>query len=121
MNTFKDFIALLDIHDDQLTFFPKRNITVNCISPGFIKTAMTDKIDEKFREIIVSKIPSARLGEPDDIANAVSFLCSEDASFITGHALTVDGGLTIQIQENLAVRMIEFARENPEFNNPNNF
>ena len=63
--------------------------------------------------------PLRKTGVPDDIANAVAFLCSEDASFITGHALTVDGGLTIQIQENLAVRMIEFARENPEFNNPN--
>jgi 3-oxoacyl-[acyl-carrier protein] reductase len=53
--------------------YAKKNINVNCISPGFIKTAMTDKIDEKFKEVIVSKIPSARLGEPEDIANAVLF------------------------------------------------
>jgi len=53
--------------------YAKKNINVNCISPGFIKTAMTDKIDEKFKEVIISKIPSARLGEPDDIANVVFF------------------------------------------------
>jgi 3-oxoacyl-[acyl-carrier protein] reductase len=57
--------------------YAKKNINVNCISPGFIKTAMTDKIDEKFKEVIVSKIPSARLGEPEDIANAVLFLASD--------------------------------------------
>ena len=50
-----------------------KNININCISPGFIKTAMTDKIDEKFKDIIISKIPSGRLGEPEDIANAVLF------------------------------------------------
>ena len=54
--------------------YAKKNININCISPGFIKTAMTDKIDEKFKEIIISKIPSADLGEPEDIANAVLFL-----------------------------------------------
>ena len=53
--------------------YAKKNININCISPGFIKTAMTDKIDEKFKEVIISKIPSARLGEPDDIANAIIF------------------------------------------------
>ena len=53
--------------------YAKKNININCISPGFIKTAMTDKIDEKFKEVIISKIPSARLGEPEDIANAVTF------------------------------------------------
>ena len=53
--------------------YAKKNININCISPGFIKTAMTDKIDEKFKEVIISKIPSARLGEPEDIANAVLF------------------------------------------------
>ena len=48
--------------------YAKKNININCISPGFIKTAMTDNIDEKFKEVIVSKIPSARLGEPDDLS-----------------------------------------------------
>ncbi len=73
--------------------YAKKNININCISPGFIKTAMTDKIDEKFKEIIISKIPSARLGEPDDIANAVLFLASSDSDYINGETLHVNGGL----------------------------
>ena len=73
--------------------YAKKNINVNCISPGFIKTAMTDKIDEKFKETIISKIPSARLGEPDDIANAVGFLCSKQSSYINGETLHVNGGM----------------------------
>ena len=73
--------------------YAKKNININCISPGFIKTAMTDKIDEKFKDIIVSKIPSARLGDPDDIANAVIFLASNDADYINGETLHVNGGL----------------------------
>ena len=73
--------------------YAKKNINVNCISPGFIKTAMTDKIDEKFKETIISKIPSARLGEPDDIANAVGFLCSDQSSYINGETLHVNGGM----------------------------
>ncbi|MDC1166112.1 3-oxoacyl-[acyl-carrier-protein] reductase [Candidatus Pelagibacter sp.] len=73
--------------------YAKKNINVNCISPGFIKTAMTDKIDEKFKEIIVSKIPSARLGEPEDIANAVLFLASDNSNYINGETLHVNGGM----------------------------
>jgi len=73
--------------------YAKKNINVNCISPGFIKTAMTDKLDEKYKEAIISKIPSARLGEPDDIANAVLFLCSNQSSYINGETLHVNGGM----------------------------
>jgi 3-oxoacyl-[acyl-carrier protein] reductase len=73
--------------------YAKKNININCISPGFIKTAMTDKIDEKFKEVIVSKIPSARLGEPDDIANAVLFLSSNQSNYINGETLHVNGGM----------------------------
>ena len=73
--------------------YAKKNINVNCISPGFIKTAMTDKIDEKFKDIIVSKIPSARLGEPEDIANAVVFLASNQSDYINGETLHVNGGM----------------------------
>tara|TARA_B100000575_G_C22960060_1_gene554779 strand:+ start:163 stop:900 length:738 start_codon:yes stop_codon:yes gene_type:complete len=73
--------------------YAKKNININCISPGFIKTAMTDKIDDKFKEGIISKIPSARLGEPDDIANAVLFLCSDSSSYINGETLHVNGGM----------------------------
>ena len=73
--------------------YAKKNINVNCISPGFIKTAMTDKIDDKFKETIISKIPSARLGEPDDIANAVLFLTSSQSDYINGETLHVNGGM----------------------------
>ena len=73
--------------------YAKKNININCISPGFIKTAMTDKIDEKFKEIIVSKIPSARLGEPEDVANAVLFLASNQSNYINGETLHVNGGM----------------------------
>ncbi len=73
--------------------FAKKNININCISPGFIKTAMTDKIDEKLKEIIISKIPSARLGEPEDIANAVLFLASSHSDYVNGETLHVNGGM----------------------------
>ena len=73
--------------------YAKKNINVNCISPGFIKTAMTDKIEDKFKDIIVSKIPSARLGEPEDIANAVLFLASGQSDYVNGETLHVNGGM----------------------------
>tara|TARA_B100000035_G_scaffold298240_1_gene291782 strand:- start:619 stop:1356 length:738 start_codon:yes stop_codon:yes gene_type:complete len=73
--------------------YAKKNININCISPGFIKTAMTDKIDNKFKEVIISKIPSARLGEPEDIANAVLFLGSDQSDYINGETLHVNGGM----------------------------
>ena len=73
--------------------YAKKNINVNCISPGFIQTDMTDKIDFKFKETIISKIPSARLGQPDDIANAVVFLISNQSDYINGETLHVNGGM----------------------------
>ena len=73
--------------------YAKKNININCISPGFIKTAMTDKIDDKFKELIISKIPSARLGEPEDIANAVLFLASDQSNYINGETIHVNGGM----------------------------
>ena len=73
--------------------YAKKNININCVSPGFIKTNMTEKIDEKFKEMIISKIPSARLGEPEDIANAVLFLASKQSNYINGETLHVNGGL----------------------------
>ena len=71
----------------------KKNININCISPGFIKTVMTDKIDEKYKNSIISRIPSARLGEPDDVANAVLFLASNQSDYINGETLHVNGGM----------------------------
>ena len=73
--------------------YAKKNININCISPGFIQTAMTEKVDEKFKEIILSKIPSARLGQPEDIANAVLFLASNQSDYINGETLHINGGL----------------------------
>ena len=73
--------------------YARKNININCISPGFIRTAMTDKLDEKFKEHLLSKIPTARLGEPEDIANAVLFLCSNQSSYINGEPRHVNGGM----------------------------
>ena len=73
--------------------YAKKNINVNCISPGFINTAMTDQIDEKYKEIIIAKIPSNRLGKPEDIANAVKFLSSDQSDYINGETLHVNGGM----------------------------
>tara|TARA_B100001057_G_scaffold127430_1_gene126363 strand:+ start:2547 stop:3284 length:738 start_codon:yes stop_codon:yes gene_type:complete len=73
--------------------YAKKNINVNCISPGFINTNMTEKIDEKFKETIISKIPISRLGKPSDIANAVLFLASPISDYITGETLHVNGGM----------------------------
>ena len=73
--------------------YSKKNININCISPGFIKTEMTDKIDEKFKETIISKIPSSRLGEPEDVANAVLFLASDQSNYINGETIHVNGGM----------------------------
>ena len=76
--------------------YAKKNINVNCISPGFIKTAMTDKLDPKFKELILSKIPSGRLGEPTDIANAVLFLASDQSNYINGETIhIIKGSLAI--------------------------
>ena len=73
--------------------YAKKNININCISPGFIKTAMTEKIDDKYKETIISKIPSARLGEPQDVANAVLFLASNQSNYINGETIHVNGGM----------------------------
>ena len=73
--------------------YAKKNINVNCIPPGFIKTSMTDKLDEKFKELILSKIPSLRLGEPEDVANAVLFLASDQSNYINGETIHVNGGM----------------------------
>ena len=73
----------------------KRNITVNAVAPGFIATEMAAKLGEELIEQITAETPLGRLGSPQDVADAVLFLASEAASFITGHVLVVDGGLTV--------------------------
>jgi NAD(P)-dependent dehydrogenase (short-subunit alcohol dehydrogenase family) len=92
-------------------------IRVNCVCPGHIVTegiAEMWKSNPEGLEFYGDMYPLRRTGVPDDIAKAIAFLCSDDASFITGHALVVDGGLTIQIQEDFGVRMAEYARAHPE-------
>lgn len=70
-----------------------RNVTVNAIAPGFIETAMTETLSPEAREKLASRIPLARLGQPADVAAAVRFLASDEASYITGQVLNVNGGL----------------------------
>jgi 3-oxoacyl-[acyl-carrier protein] reductase len=72
-----------------------RNVTVNAVAPGFIATDMTAALGEEIIEQIKKEVPLGRMGEPQDVADAVLFLASDAASFITGHILTVDGGLTV--------------------------
>lgn len=72
-----------------------RNITVNAIAPGFIETAMTAQLDEKANAALTDRIALARLGQADDVAACVSFLASDDASYITGQVLGVDGGISL--------------------------
>ncbi len=70
-----------------------RNITVNCVAPGFIDTDMTKDISGKYSQLLLSKIPLARYGKPEEIAAAVGFLASEEAAYITGETLHVNGGM----------------------------
>ena len=73
--------------------YAKKGININCISPGFIKTTMTEKIDPKFKELILAKIPSNKLGEPADVANVAAFLSSDMSNYITGETIHVNGGM----------------------------
>ena len=73
--------------------YAKKNITINCIAPGFINTAMTEKINEEFKNQLKSKIPLDRFGTPQDIANCTAFLCSELSNYITGETIHVNGGM----------------------------
>ena len=70
-----------------------RNITCNAVAPGFIETAMTAVLSEELKRTAVQQIPLRRVGSPDDVASAVAFLASDDASYITGHVLNVNGGM----------------------------
>ena len=73
--------------------YAKKNINVNCVSPGFIKTDMTDKINEDFKKVLISKIPAGSLGSGEDVSNCVAFLASDMASYINGETLHVNGGM----------------------------
>ena len=96
-------------------------IRVNSISPGHI---VTERLAERWKnnpsglKFFEDQYPVKRTGVPEDIGNATVFLCSDEASFITGHNLVVDGGLSIQLQENLAVQQAHYIKENPDTDMP---
>ena len=73
--------------------YAKKNITVNCVSPGFIQSKMTDKIVESIKAVLTSKIPMSKLGTGEDVSNTVAFLSSDAASYITGETIHVNGGM----------------------------
>ena len=73
--------------------YAKKNININCVSPGFIKTEMTDKINEEFKQTLISKIPSGSLGTGEDVSNCVAFLASNMANYINGETIHVNGGM----------------------------
>jgi 3-oxoacyl-[acyl-carrier protein] reductase len=75
--------------------YAKRDVTANCVAPGFIVTPMTDKLSDKQREVILSKIPASRAGTPEEVAAAVAFLASNEAAYVTGQTLHVNGGMAM--------------------------
>lgn len=86
--------ALLGMTRSLAKEVASRGILVNAVAPGFIATRMTDKLNDAQKEAILNQIPLKQMGSPKDIANAVAFLASDRASYITGHTLVVDGGMT---------------------------
>ncbi len=85
--------GIIGMSKSLATEYAKKNILINCISPGFIDTAMTDSIDDKFKAQLIDKIPINRLGKPKDVANVVSFLMSDLSNYITGETIHVNGGM----------------------------
>lgn len=75
--------------------YAKRGVTANCIAPGFIATPMTDKLNEKQREAILARVPAGRLGGPDEIAAAAVYLASDEAAYVTGQTLHINGGMAM--------------------------
>ena len=113
--------AVIGVTKQMAIDFGPDGIRVNAICPGHI---VTERQQERWDEnpaglrYFEDQYPVRRTGAPVDIANAVSFLCSDEASFITGHALVVDGGLTIQLQEDFSVRQVHYIREHPDARMP---
>ena len=75
--------------------YAKRGVTANCVAPGFIATAMTEKLNEKQREAILNRVPAGRLGTSEDVAAAVVYLASNEAAYVTGQTLHVNGGMAM--------------------------
>lgn len=87
--------ALIGLSKSLAQELATRNVTVNCVAPGFIATPMTDALNDKQKEGILAKIPAGRMGSPEDIAAAVLYLASEEAGYVTGHTMHVNGGMAM--------------------------
>lgn len=87
--------GLIGLSKGLATEVASRNITVNCVAPGFIETAMTDALNDKQREATLSRVPAERLGTPAEVAACVAFLASEEAGYVTGHTLHANGGMAM--------------------------
>jgi NAD(P)-dependent dehydrogenase (short-subunit alcohol dehydrogenase family) len=109
--------AVIGITKQMATDFGPMGIRVNAICPGHI---VTERLEEQWAgnpsglEFFEDQYPLRKVGRPEDIGNAIVFLCSDEASFITGHSLVVDGGLTVQLQEDFGVRQAQFINQNPD-------
>ncbi len=110
--------AVIGMTRQMATDFGPLGIRVNAVCPGHIVTERMQAMRwEKMPDglpFFAEQYPLRRVGRPVDIANAIVFLCSDEASFITGHALAVDGGLTVQLQEDLGVHLAHYIKENPD-------
>lgn len=113
--------AVIGITRQMACDFGPLGVRVNAICPGHI---VTERMQEKWMQnpslltFFEQQYPLRRVGKPEEIANAVAFLCSDQASFITGHALVVDGGMTVQLQEDLTIRLAQFYRDSEEIQLP---
>lgn len=109
--------ALIGMTRQMAVDLGPHGIRVNAICPGHIVTERSGARWGKnptYLDFFKQQYPLRRVGTPDDIANAVAFLCSSESSFITGHALVVDGGLSVQLQEDLSVRLAQWYRDHPD-------
>ncbi len=113
--------AVIGMTKQMATDFGPMGIRVNAICPGHI---VTERLEAQWADnpsglrFFEDQYPLRKVGRPVDIANSIVFLCSDEASFITGHALVVDGGLTVQLQEDFGVRQAHYVRENPDTQMP---
>ena len=107
--------AVIGMTKQMACDFSPLGVRVNAICPGHI---VTEKMEVRWKEIpsglkfFEEQYPVRRTGVPEDIANGVAFLCSDEASFITGHSLVIDGGLSIQLQEDFGVDQAKYAKNN---------
>ena len=109
--------AVIGVTRQMATDFGPMGIRVNAICPGHIATERIQaaaKDNPSGARFLENQYPLRKVGRPVDVANAIVFLCSDEASFITGHALVVDGGLTVQIQEDFGVRQAHYMQEHPD-------